>query len=141
MYSVCGLESEFPKSNEVNGQEVPENCKCAVKGCHSKDMLCVSAEDSLFVCTSHVTSASKHVVTRLQHTLCRARAVQALWEDEERFDRAVQSGKYLKLCSVLGSARDAVDRAWKKMIDSATSGERKERAIAHDWDEQVRIAA
>jgi hypothetical protein len=41
----------------------------------------------------------------------RLRALRALWDDPERYDRIVASGRYLKLCALLQFASEAVERA------------------------------
>src|SRR5436305_11592878 len=85
--------------------------RCSVKGCRSKETLCVSSEHCLFICGTHLASAPDRLKGRLDRALYRSGQVQAMWKDDELFDRAVAAGKYLSLCSLYKTAHDAVERA------------------------------
>ena len=116
----------------------PEKHKCGAKGCYSQAVFCASSSDHFFLCSSHEARVPDEVLRRLQHRLVRARTIREIWENEEYFDRAVQAGKYLSLCSLFVRAADAVDQAWIEVIRSARP--RRAKRLSRGVD-QSRIAA
>lgn len=67
------------------------------------------------MCEAHYALASPRALARRARREERLRALQQSWEDDAYFDRLVASGKYLKMCSTLSLASEAVERAWREV--------------------------
>jgi len=94
------------------------------------------------MCTPHVSNASDRIRRRLLSTLVRAQVVRSVWDSEERFDKLVESGRYLSLCSLFERTHEAAHRAWEEMIRSAVDSQvAKARPASIVRRNQRRVAA
>jgi hypothetical protein len=85
---------------------------CCVPGCtHSASRLTLP-ECVEVMCEAHYALASPQARARRARSEERLRAIQARFDDEAVFERAIAAGKYLKLCSVLSAASDKAERSW-----------------------------
>ncbi len=58
------------------------------------------------------------LIQRLIQVEDRIAKIQAFWEDEERYDAIVSSGRYLKLCSVTEQADSVASHLRGRMVDA-----------------------
>jgi hypothetical protein len=93
----------------------------------SLEMLC---EDMDVFCENHIDLASEAALQRKQQTQRRLAFVQSWWNDPERFERVVTSGRYLKLCNLTEWITDFDERAWER-VKSEVLAER-DRLLAAD---------
>lgn len=78
----------------------------------SLEMLC---EDLDVFCENHIDLASEATLQRKQQMQRRLAFVQSWWNDPERFERVVTSGRYLKLCNLTEWISDYDERAWERV--------------------------
>ena len=111
-----------------------DRLSCCVPGCtHSASRLkmpeCIEV-----ICEHHYALASPAALARRARAEARLLALQKYWDDGVHFDRAVASGKYLKLCSTLSFASEAAERAWTEVkaevLAAARSRHSAERVTA-----------
>lgn len=76
------------------------------------DALC---EDLDLFCESNIDLASPAAIRRKQQMQSRLAFVQTLWNDANRFDRIVASGRYLKLCHLTEWISDCDEQAWARV--------------------------
>ncbi|MGO9134590.1 MAG: hypothetical protein ACLP8A_11165 [Methylovirgula sp.] len=76
------------------------------------DMMC---EDLDVFCESHINLASEAAVGRKRQMQRRLAFVQSVWNDPERFEQIVTSGRYLKLCNLTEWISDYDERAWERV--------------------------
>jgi hypothetical protein len=93
----------------------------------SLDMLC---EDLDVFCENHMDLASEAALQRKQQMQRRLAFVQTWWNDPERFEQVVTSGRYLKLCNLTEWITDFDERAWER-VKSEVIAER-DRLLAGD---------
>ncbi|HEY1735910.1 MAG TPA: hypothetical protein VGG12_04630 [Methylovirgula sp.] len=75
----------------------------------------VFCEDLDVFCESHIDLASYAAIRRKQQTQKRLAFVQNLWNDAERFDQIVSSGRYLKLCHLTEWISALDEQAWSQV--------------------------
>jgi hypothetical protein len=97
------------------------DCPCCVVGCRSTVANNLDEKLGLSICDQHWNAACENSRSRVCGALQRARMIQSIWEDEERFAAAYGSGRYLKLCSMLLAASEGVDRAWGSLLKDVSS--------------------
>ena len=73
------------------------------------------------MCEEHYALASPTAQARRARREERLRSLQQCWNDDAYFDRLVASGKYLKMCSVLGLASENAERAWRDIKNEVLS--------------------
>ncbi len=78
----------------------------------SFEMLC---EDLDVFCENHIDLASETALQRKQQMQRRLVFVQSWWNDPERFEQVVTSGRYLKLCNLTEWISDYNERAWERV--------------------------
>jgi hypothetical protein len=76
------------------------------------DMMC---EDIDLFCEHHLDLASEASLQRKRQMQRRLAFVQDLWNDADRFDAVVVSGRYLKLCNLTEWLSDYDERAWARV--------------------------
>lgn len=76
------------------------------------DLLC---EDLDVFCESHIDLASEAALQRKRQMQKRLAFVQGWWNDPERFEQVVTSGRYLKLCNLTEWISDYDERAWERV--------------------------
>ena len=85
------------------------------------DMMC---EEPDFSYESHLHLASQAAVQRKRQMQGRLAFVQDLWNDAERFDAVVASGRYLKLCNLTEWISDYDERAWSRIKNEILAARR-----------------
>ncbi len=90
------------------------------------DLMC---EDIDLFCESHIELASRAAVQRKEQMQRRLAFVQMLWNDTDRFDKVVASGRYLKLCNLTEWISDYDERAWER-VKSEILAARQENAAS-----------
>jgi len=88
-------------------QEAPE-----VSSGGEIDMMC---EDPDLFCETHLDLASLETRRRKEQMQRRLAFVQDIWNDADRFDAIVASGRYLKLCNLTEWISDYDDRATARL--------------------------
>ena len=86
------------------------------------DMMC---EDPELFYESHLDLASHAAVQRKQQMQRRLAFVQDLWNDADRFDAIVASGRYLKLCNLTEWISDYDERAWTRIKNEILAARRE----------------
>jgi hypothetical protein len=76
------------------------------------DMLC---EDLDLFCESNIDLASPAAIRRKQQMQKRLAFVQTLWNDADRFDAIIATGRYLKLCHLTEWISDCDEQAWARV--------------------------
>jgi hypothetical protein len=76
------------------------------------NMMC---EDLDSFCENHLDLASQAAVQRKDQMQKRIAFVQDLWNDADRFDNVVASGRYLKLCHLTEWISEYDERAWERV--------------------------
>lgn len=104
-------------SSGTAGEEGGWAWRCIVADCRSKRVHYPGGELGLCICDEHWGKLGEQSRIRLSRALRRERLIQQVWDDETRFAGLYASGRYLKLCTVLFAASEAVDRAWKSVTD------------------------
>lgn len=114
----------FPSLQQV--EEVPESQakERAARNVRAFDLLC---EDLDVFCENHIDLASYAAIRRKQQTQRRLAFVQALWNDAERFDNIVSSGRYLKLCHLTEWVSDCDEQAWTRLKSEILTARRMQR--------------
>ncbi|MGB8276583.1 MAG: hypothetical protein WCF20_01415 [Methylovirgula sp.] len=85
----------------------------------------ISCEDLDLFCESHLDLASDAAVQRKQQMQRRLAFVQNLWNDSDRFDGVVASGRYLKLCNLTEWISDYDERAWERVKSEILAARQK----------------
>ena len=75
----------------------------------------ILCEDLDLFCESNIDLASHVAIRRKQQMQKRLAFVQTLWNDPDRFDKIVSSGRYLKLCNLTEWISDCDERAWARV--------------------------
>lgn len=81
----------------------------------------VLCEDLDLFCESNIDLASPAAIRRKQQMQKRLAFVQGLWNDAERFDKIVSSGRYLKLCNLTEWISDCDEQAWARVKNEILS--------------------
>lgn len=76
-----------------------------------------AGEDLDLFCETHIELASAAAIRRKKQMQRRLAFVQSLWNDPERFDAVVATGRYLKLCNLTEWISDFDARAWQRIKD------------------------
>jgi hypothetical protein len=76
------------------------------------NMMC---EDLDIFCESHMSLASEAAIERKRQMQRRLAFVQSVWNDPDRFEQIVTSGRYLKLCNLTEWISDYDERAWERV--------------------------
>jgi hypothetical protein len=71
-----------------------------------------------------VSAAPKQTHNACARAIERKRVIKHIFDDEVRFGRIFETGRYLKLCTVMCVASDAGDRAWARLLNEVSSGSR-----------------
>ncbi|HEY5226367.1 MAG TPA: hypothetical protein VIJ06_06205 [Methylovirgula sp.] len=79
------------------------------------DSLDIFCEDIDIFCEANLNLASDAAVQRKQQMQRRLAFVQDLWNDADRFDKIVASGRYLRLCNLTEWISDSDERAWERL--------------------------
>ncbi|MGA3302242.1 MAG: hypothetical protein ABSC72_03025 [Methylovirgula sp.] len=108
-------------------EEVPESQdkERAAGNVRAFDLLC---EDLDVFCENHIDLASYAAIRRKQQTQKRLAFVQHLWNDADRFDKIVSSGRYLKLCNLTEWISDCDEQAWARVKSEILAARRTQRA-------------
>ena len=75
----------------------------------------VMCEDLDLFCEKHIDLASRAAVERKRQMQRRLSFVQQVWNDANRFERVITSGRYLKLCNLTEWISDCDERAWARV--------------------------
>ncbi len=76
------------------------------------DIFC---EDIDLFCEANLNLASDAAIKRKQQMQRRLAFVQDVWNDADRFDEIVSSGRYLRLCNLTEWISDCDERAWERV--------------------------
>jgi hypothetical protein len=76
------------------------------------DIFC---EDVDVFCEANLNLASEATLRRKEQMQRRLSFVQDLWNDAERFDKIVASGRYLRLCNLTEWISDGDEHAWERV--------------------------
>ncbi len=90
------------------------------------DLMC---EDLDLFCESHIDLASRAAVQRKEQMQRRLAFVQGLWNDTDRFDQVVASGRYLKLCNLTEWISDYDEQAWERVKSEILAARQHETLI------------
>ena len=101
-----------------DGDEKPAG---AHGGADAFDMMC---EDPELFFENHLDLASPAAVQRKRQMQTRLAFVQDLWDDAQRFDAIVASGRYLKLCNLTEWISDHDERAWIRIRNEILAAKR-----------------
>ncbi len=91
------------------------------------DIMC---EDLDLFCESHLDLASEAALQRKRQMQKRLAFVQDLWNDADRFDAVVASGRYLKLCNLTEWISDYDERAWARVKSEILAARQADAAEA-----------
>ena len=111
-------QEEF-QAPQDEGDEKPAG---ALGGADAFDMMC---EDPELFYENHLDLASHAAVQRKQQMQRRLAFVQDLWNDADRFDAIVASGRYLKLCNLTEWISDYDERAWTRIKNEILAARRE----------------
>lgn len=75
----------------------------------------VFCQDLDLFCEQHVHLASDAALRRKIQTQRRLKWILDLWEDAERFEGVVMSGRYRRLCQLMRLVSDSDARAWQRL--------------------------
>ena len=109
---------EVEESQQESLQEIERDSAAHTEAAGSSqaagnfDIMC---EDRDLFCESHLHLASEAALQRKRQMQKRLAFVQDLWNDAERFDAVVASGRYLKLCNLTEWISDHDERAWERV--------------------------
>jgi len=81
-----------------------------------------------FVCERHLQMAPASSLNRVRQTGARLQLIRARWNDDDYYERAVASGRYLKLCELLRWAEDSDEEAWTRMKREILKQQRRDAA-------------
>jgi hypothetical protein len=95
------LEQDAPTDFDAEGASIA-----------ALDILC---EDLDVFCENHMDLASEAALQRKRQMQRRLAFVQSWWNDPERFEQVVTSGRYLKLCNLTEWITDYDERAWERV--------------------------
>ena len=85
------------------------------------NMMC---EDPELFFENNLDLASPAAVQRKRQMQARLAFVQDLWDDAQRFDAIVASGRYLKLCNLTEWISDYDERAWIRIRNEILAAKR-----------------
>jgi hypothetical protein len=86
---------------------------CFVPPCRAVPMAGVGFGDD--VCERHWELASRVSRARMLRARARLERLEALWRDDDFFERTAAGGRYLKLCALVQYAADLVEVAWRRV--------------------------
>jgi len=67
------------------------------------------------MCRHHLAMADPALRMRFEVALARLAQVQSYWDDDDRYEKVVASGRYLKLANATGWATEAAEAAWDRL--------------------------
>lgn len=117
MVQVFRAYQEFQEPRQECGEALAD----PVAGAADFAMMC---EDPDLFFESHLDLASHAAVQRKRQMQSRLAFVQDLWNDAERFDAIVASGRYLKLCNLTEWISDYDERAWTRIRNEILAARR-----------------
>lgn len=116
---------------------VDEN-SCCLPGCKTKASVSWPVDVAEPMCASHLAMADARYRARFEQALSRLAKIESFWDDEEKYDQVVESGRYLKLANATGWANEFVEAAWARLkldvLQSCTDD--KSAATVSDADGQ-----
>jgi hypothetical protein len=87
--------------------------------------MCQDGDD---FCERHLELASFEAIERKQQMQKRRDFVQSLWDDADRFEAVIASGRYLKLCSLTEWISEYDERAWARIKNEILAAHREAAA-------------
>ncbi len=119
MANASHAYQEF-QATEQEAAEGPADAANA--GVGAFDMMC---DDPELFFENHLHLANPASVQRKRQMQGRLAFVQDLWNDAERFDAIVASGRYLKLCNLTEWVSDYDERAWMRIRNEILASQRR----------------
>ncbi len=119
------MSQGFRPLQQVEEGLEPQDKERAATNIRAFDLVC---EDLDVFCENHIDLASYAAIRRKQQTQKRLAFVQDLWNDAERFDKIVSSGRYLKLCHLTEWISDCDEQAWTRVKSEILAARRTLRA-------------
>ena len=104
---------------------------CVIPGCRNESAPPAHGVEDC-ICDQHLALAKPHFCERLGDTSRRLTKIEALWADDEAYERIVASDRYLKLSHALCCAQEAVEASWTRMKLSIMAAQGSESAPAQD---------
>jgi hypothetical protein len=105
--SYTEFQQEFEADHQISAD--------SADGSQTTGSLDIFCEDIDLFCEANLNLASDAAVQRKQQIQRRLAFVQDVWNDAERFDRIVASGRYLRLCNLTEWISDSDERAWERL--------------------------
>ena len=92
-----------------------DNRMCCIPGCVSLADMDDAPDVAELLCENHYLQSDPIMRLRLVQLQSRLALVESYWDDVEKYDQVVASGRYLKLANLTGWVSEAIEEVWNRL--------------------------